>query len=230
MLKKSVVVFDIDGTLTDSVPQHQAAFEEAMRSFPFANLDTNWAGYRHHTDTGIFAEAWEREGKDGTPPYSELERRYKQAYNVAIRRQIVSEISGAQSFLRSISEHWIVVYATGSLSYGAGHKLSVVGVSDAEQIVVTASEFTTREQLVETAVQRGCKVGGISTPQQVISIGDGIWDLKTANQLGYDFLGIGTGEKAAQLRENGAIVYDDCAALSASEHGRQFSTLNPVKA
>ena len=222
MSNKSVIVFDIDGTLTDSVVQHQAAFAKAMRSFPFKNLDTNWGGYRHHTDTGIFAEAWEREGRDGVPPFDELEGRYRQAYDAAATEHPVAEINGARKFLNAVSDPWIAVYATGSLAHGARHKLSVLGISDAEQVVVTASEFSTREELVEKAVQRGCDLHGIGQPQRVLSLGDGMWDLKTAWHLGYDFLGIGTGAKAGQLQKHSAIVYEDFVALAASRDGMEI--------
>ena len=38
----SIIVLDIDGTLTDSVRPHQIAFEQALRSFPFPALSTDW--------------------------------------------------------------------------------------------------------------------------------------------------------------------------------------------
>lgn len=37
----------------------------------------------------------------------------------------------------------------------------------------------------------------------------GLWDLKTARNLGLQFLGIGFGKKAEQLREAGATVHKD---------------------
>jgi len=222
MSNKSVIVLDIDGTLTDSVGQHQAAFKQAISSFPFENLDTNWGGYRHHTDTGIFTEAWARGGMKDVPPFGELESRYEQAYDAVTRQSQVTEIDGARKFLDTVSDQWIVVFATGSLAYGARHKLSVLGVSAADHVVVTASEYHTREELVEKAVQRGCDLHDVSQPQKVLSIGDGIWDLKTAEHLGYDFLGIGTGPKADQLRDLAAVVYDDFVALAASRDGEQL--------
>ena len=132
------------------------------------------------------------------------------------------EINGARKFLNAVSDQWIAVYATGSLAYGARQKLSVLDISDAEQVVVTASEFSTREELVERAVQRGCDLHGIGQPQRVLCLGDGIWDLKTAWHLGYDFLGIGTGAKAGHLRKHSAIVYKDFVALAASRDGMEI--------
>ncbi len=49
------------------------------------------------------------------------------------------------------------------------------------------------------AVSRGGGANGMAMPALVSSIGDGISDLKTAQRLGCDFLGIGTGPKAYQL-------------------------------
>ena len=222
MPEKSVIVLDIDGTLTDSVGQHQAAFKQALRSFPFDNLDTDWGGYRHHTDSGIFAEAWAREGMGGSPPFDDLEKRYAQAYDAVASRNPIAEINGARQFLETISDCWIVVFATGSLAHGAWHKLSVLGLAAEDHVVVTASEFRTREDLVENAVSRGCAGHGVGRPAQVLSIGDGIWDLKTARHLGYDFLGVGTGPKADQLRGMKAVVYDDFVALAAGREGERF--------
>ena len=101
MSERSVIVLDIDGTLTDSVGQHQAAFKRALRSFPFDNLDTDWGGYRHHTDSGIFAEAWARGGMRGSPPFDDLESRYAQAYDaVASRTRLPKSMAPGNSWRR----------------------------------------------------------------------------------------------------------------------------------
>lgn len=42
MTGSRIAVFDIDGTLTDSVALHQVAFLEAVASFVFPHLDTDW--------------------------------------------------------------------------------------------------------------------------------------------------------------------------------------------
>ena len=121
----------------------------------------------------------------------------------------IAETACAQKFLGTVSDHWIAVFATGSLACGALRKLCVPGVSAAEHAVVTASEFQTRDELVERAVQRGCELHCVNRPQRVLCVGDGTWDLKTARHLGHDFLGIGTGAKADQLTDLGAVVHED---------------------
>ena len=36
-------------------------------------------------------------------------------------------------------------------------------------------------------------------------VGDGIWDVKAARSLGWNFIGVGTGERAEALRQAGAV-------------------------
>ena len=55
-MKTSIAVFDIDGTLTDSVALHQAAFAEALQTFGFPALEMDWPNYQHHSDSAIFLE------------------------------------------------------------------------------------------------------------------------------------------------------------------------------
>jgi len=68
-----IVIFDIDGTLTDSVAQHQSAFESAVRP----SLRTDWSSYTHHTDSAIFEQAWEEARFEGRADLSKLESQYR---------------------------------------------------------------------------------------------------------------------------------------------------------
>jgi phosphoglycolate phosphatase-like HAD superfamily hydrolase len=36
-------------------------------------------------------------------------------------------------------------------------------------------------------------------------VGDGVWDVRAAHNLGWNFIGIGTGERAEGLRQAGAV-------------------------
>lgn len=82
--KTSIVVFDIDGSLTDSVAPHQVAFEAALCSYPFPALRTEWASYKHHSDSAIFREAWEEAQFDGNPGMKGIEARFRSAFDEAI--------------------------------------------------------------------------------------------------------------------------------------------------
>ncbi len=55
-----------------------------------------------------------------------------------------------------------------------------------------------------TAVRRACEVHGCDSPDRIVCVGDGVWDVRTARQLGYAFIGVGSGAEADRLRAEGA--------------------------
>jgi phosphoglycolate phosphatase-like HAD superfamily hydrolase len=106
----------------------------------------------------------------------------------------------------------------GGLRKMSRRKLTAIGVKFAEDLLMTASEYVTREELVVQAIE-AARIHYAFTPGRVVSIGDGIWDLKTAAALGLHFLGVGTGPKAEILASAGATVvsdFRDRAAATAS--------------
>lgn len=212
--KTSIVVLDIDGTLTDSVGPHQRAYLDALTSFGFPALRTDWAAYRHHTDSGIFAEAWAEAGFDGRPDLQRLGTLYRQAFDAAVDGEPITEIPGAGAFLGALGTScWVPVFATGSLRHGAVHKLSALKAPVDLDLLVTASEFETREAIVRAALEAAQAKHGIPSPARMVSIGDGLWDLKTARTLGLEFIGIANGSKAQTLRDHGATaVHPDLGA------------------
>lgn len=210
-----LVVFDIDGTLTDSVAQHQSAFETALRGFDFPDLNTDWASYRHHTDSGIFAEAWNKGGFDGTPDQQGLEALFCAAFDATLMNWPMKEIAGASALMDRLTETAVPFgFATGSLRHGALRKLSILDASVSDRPLTTASEYETREAIVGKSITAIRAASGAAPGARIVSIGDGLWDLKTARALGLDFIGIGTGPKADQLRAEGADVFDDLSATT----------------
>ena len=208
--KNSVIVFDIDGTLTDSIASHQWAFERALHSFGFPALRTDWASYRHHSDSAIFAEAWLDARFAGQPDTAALEMKFRSAFHEAMRSRPVKEIPGSSDFLAMLqSSEWAACFATGSLRYGAIRKLEALSVPIDHDLLVTASEHQTREDIVGAAIERAERKHAISEPQRIVSVGDGPWDLLTAQSLGLEFLGVAGGERAEVLRRQGAPVVPD---------------------
>ena len=62
-MKAKLAIFDIDGTLTDSVKILQSAFVKALNNFGLYDFDTNWSSYKHHTDSYIFKTIFEAQLK-----------------------------------------------------------------------------------------------------------------------------------------------------------------------
>lgn len=57
--KTNLIVFDIDGTLTDSVAIHQAGFVQALKHLGVTAMDENFHAYKHHTDLHIARSIYE---------------------------------------------------------------------------------------------------------------------------------------------------------------------------
>jgi phosphoglycolate phosphatase-like HAD superfamily hydrolase len=210
-LASGLAILDIDGTLTDTVALHQAALEEAMRSFGFPALDTDWGSYRHHTDSGIFAEAWERAGW-GNPAEADrclLVERFDRAFAALLPSHPIKEIPGAAVFVELLRrDGWRIAFATGGLRDASRTKLRAACIPFTEPLLATASEHLSRKEIVSAATHAAAPegTGSLSVP---VLIGDGLWDLLTAEALGLRFLGVGAGVKAQLLADRGATVLQD---------------------
>jgi phosphoglycolate phosphatase-like HAD superfamily hydrolase len=192
MAKHSLIVFDIDGTLTDSVFIHQAAFRFALDAFGFAEYNTHWGSYLHHTDSYIFSEIFKTQKNRG-PNEKELSDFEGILFNKIIadlKGNFIQEIHGATKFVNTLQEAgYDIVYATGSLTRPAKLKLEHIGIKIEEQLLISSNTIHSREELVNLAIE---KAGKFHQREylKIISIGDGLWDLKTADNLRIEFVGI----------------------------------------
>lgn len=206
-----MVVLDIDGTLTDTIVLHQAALLAAMRSFDFPDLDVDWDNYRHHTDSCVFAEAWERAGwqEPGDADWHLFSERFGRAFGELLPSHPIKEIKGAAKFVMLLqAEGLLVAFATGGLRGPSRVKLRAAGIPFSDDLLVTASEYLTREEIVSAALQAAMSKQATS-PTDVVSIGDGLWDVRTAKALGLPFLGVGAGHSARLLIKAGVPVLAD---------------------
>jgi len=69
-----LVVFDIDGTLTQTMKADDECFVRSLAEVcGFRDVDTDWSRYKHATDFGVFREIYEtRTGRLPSP--SEISR------------------------------------------------------------------------------------------------------------------------------------------------------------
>ena len=98
-MKNNCIVFDIDGTLTDSVSLHHEAFINALRQMGVQSMDTNWGNYKHHTDLFIAKTIYENDTKQpfNSERVSELEYFLLKHIESA---PVINEINGALNDIR----------------------------------------------------------------------------------------------------------------------------------
>src|SRR5258706_15574337 len=58
-----LIMFDIDGTLTETDDVDTRCYIQAMSEHLGVAIDSDWSRYRHVTDSGIAAELFEKYGR-----------------------------------------------------------------------------------------------------------------------------------------------------------------------
>jgi len=191
-------IFDIDGTLTDSVVQHQTSFLKALLSYGLVCKNREWGSYRHHSDSAIFCELVELE-KGYLPGKDEIESLDATLHSLfleEVSHTPLRAIAGARAFVETLEKRGIAVaFATGSMRSSAREKLTfLLGDGWREELLSTANEYLSREEIVEGAIRRASKAYGIAHFSRILSFGDGLWDATTARALSLEFIGITSDE------------------------------------
>lgn len=209
----TLIVFDIDDTLTETAQMHQQFFVEALKEMGVQEMDTNFGDYLHHTDSYIAACIYERDKSSSFT--DEIQQDFESLLYEKIRQQTILEIKGARALLQNLEETTGIVYcfATGSLYRPALYKLKSLGITVEEGQLVASDHIRERENIVRKAIKQACEKYQLKTFDRVIALGDGLWDLRAAQNLGIDFIGVGTKHRKLLLEEGAATVYKDLSEL-----------------
>ena len=207
----NLAIFDIDGTLTNTNSVDNECFVKAFaEALAITEIDTNWAAYPHTTDSGITQHIFEE--KFGRNPEETEVGKFKAYFVKMLREQYQSnsssfaEIAGASAALNTLKRDsdWAVAIATGCWRESALLKLKAAKI-DADGIPAAyAEDGLSREDILRAAVSQSLEQYRVSRFGKIVSIGDGVWDVRTARRLNFAFLGVGVGESATRLRQAGA--------------------------
>ena len=89
---------------------------------------------------------------------------------------------------------WEIGIATGAWRESALFKLSAAGIDVDGVPIVTGSDAKTREDILHKCIDDSRAFYGVNEFARIVSIGDAIWDVKTARNLQISFIGIGETE------------------------------------
>jgi HAD superfamily hydrolase (TIGR01509 family) len=211
-MQRTVFVFDLDGTLVDSVYQHVLAWQEALDD---CGIDLSvWRIHRRMgMSGGLFVGALLRE--TGQPVDAELVARLQQAHAEAYRRRAgeVRLLPGARELLARLTTAgvpWAV--ATSGLMTAAQPTLALLEVPASIPVV-------TRDQVEHAKPDPDLFLAAAdrldADVADAVVVGDSVWDLlaaRRARALGIGLLSGGYGRE--ELERAGAYrVYDDPADL-----------------
>jgi phosphoglycolate phosphatase-like HAD superfamily hydrolase len=207
----NLAIFDIDGTLTESVAVDEVCFVRAFRDvLGIEQINTNWLEYAFQTDSGLTLEICRnRLGRD--PSRAEINRlqaRFAALLCAAVEGtgQPIREVPGAAALLHRLKPHarWRVAIATGGWSVSARLKLASAGLPVDAFPWASADDALDRVDILRIATGRAGQQYGPDAFEKVVYVGDGVWDVRAARALGIGFLGLAAGDRAGRLVEEGA--------------------------
>jgi phosphoglycolate phosphatase-like HAD superfamily hydrolase len=216
-----LVMFDIDGTLTQSNELDDAAYLQALSDvFGFTEISSDWTSYSHVTDACILREICEQQL--GRIPSEAETAAFQQRFLELLAQGAdsiggIQPISGAATILAKLrrSSNHAIAYAGGAWTASALFKL---GSANLPQDIPAAfsDEDESREGITAVALARAEQHYG-QTFTNIVYIGDGVWDIRSSRKSGYAFIGLAIGDDAEALRAEGATQifpnYDDSEAF-----------------
>jgi HAD superfamily hydrolase (TIGR01509 family) len=209
------LIFDLDGTLVDTVYAHVFAWQRAL-----AEQGLPIDGWRIHRrigmSGGLFARAVARElGRELSAEETEaIQRRHG-----VIFRELLPErrpLPGAQALLEDLRARGVVHgIATSGRRPEIDLSLDALGVGE-ETAVIHRGDVARAKP--EPDLFLACQAALGVTPHDCYVVGDAVWDLLAARRA--DMLSVGLrsgGYGSDELLDAGAFrVYDDTAELHAS--------------
>jgi HAD superfamily hydrolase (TIGR01509 family) len=206
-------LFDLDGTLVDSVYQHVLAWKEALDD---EGIDLSvWRIHRRiGMSGGLFMNQLLREtgGEIDASRADRLRQKHADAYR-RLRAQ-VCPLPGAKALLAGLDDsgtRWAI--ATSGRMETAAVNLEALGVDPSKAIVVTRDDVKYAKPDPDLFLAAAAR---LNVPiEHTVVVGDSIWDMLAARRcrsLGVGLLSGGYG--AEELERAGALrVYDDPADL-----------------
>jgi HAD superfamily hydrolase (TIGR01549 family) len=209
---QTVLVFDLDGTLVDSVYQHVIAWSGALQQ---AGIDLSvWTIHRRiGMSGGLIAHALLREsGRDiDEAALRKLQETHTDIYLKGL--DTIRPLPGARELLRFLSDSgvpWAI--ATSGRKRTAQPMIEMLGVP-ASVPVVTRDEVMRAKPDPDLFLEAARRLG--KTGEDISIVGDSVWDLlaaRRARSIGIGLLSGGYGRE--ELQAAGAYrVYDDPADL-----------------
>lgn len=210
-----LTIFDLDGTLTRTTESDAICFAEAIAEvFGIEQIDTDWGKYEHVTDSWITrAIVREHFGRDPSPEellrFHDCERRLFFELSKEKPGQF-TPVDGAPEFLREIrARSFPIAIATGAWRVSAETKLEIAGIDWEGIPLVTSDDGLTREDIYRLAERRALEDHS-DEPEAKFLFGDGLWDMRTARNLGWTFIPIGGNGIDEKLRNAGVdTIYEN---------------------
>jgi phosphoglycolate phosphatase-like HAD superfamily hydrolase len=210
----TLVVFDIDGTLTNTKAIDDLCFINSIRECWNCDLgDVDWNPYVNVTDTGLAKDIFKSffAQEIGQTEIMNLKNLFSEKIISSAKEnpKAFLEVKGAKDFVKELENQNIkVAIATGGWRVTAQFKLMKIGLELENFPFSTSDDHYSRGEILNRAIVKA-KEGYQTNFNKIIYIGDGLWDYKTSRELEIDFIGIDY-LKNGKLKEYGVkTVFED---------------------
>jgi len=204
-----VVLFDLDGTLADTIALILGSYAHATRTvLGRAASDEESRGWIGMTLVDTFAERYPEQVDDLMAAYLE--------WNLAHLDTMVEAYDGVHGLLRELDAAGVRTgVVTSKRRVSAERTLHVVGLSDLVELVGTM-EDTDRHKPAPDPLLRALDAVG-RAPHEVVYVGDAVFDVQAARAAGLDAVAVtwGAGAREALDAERPHALVDDMDALRA---------------
>lgn len=205
-----LAIFDIDGTLTNTSWVDNRCFERALAAIGLPAQEADWDDCPHISDKGLTQHLYQ--SKLARDPHEHEETALREQFVTLLHEQhatdanLFAEIAGAAAMLVQFAEKrdWVLAVATGCWRASAEMKLRAAGIALLDKPAGFAEDGPARETIVTAAIERASQHYNRARFDKIVSIGDGLWDVRTAANLGLAFVGIAAEARAETLQRNGA--------------------------
>lgn len=190
-----LIIFDIDGTLTNTKKVDDKCFKSAFKEIFGIDIESqHWEDLINVTDWGITEEILLRERNRLPTPneYEALTASFIDKLNEEFARDATqfNAVRGANQFLYYLKQHgYSISIATGGWRSSAELKLKVSGLNVEEIPCANSSDYKSREEIIHHSIRLSeIKYG--RKFKKAVYFGDGTWDYTISKKLGLNFIGL----------------------------------------
>jgi len=212
MLRRRLLLFDVDSTLVSCGSQGRRVFQQALLDVFGTAGACDAYDFSGRTDSRIALDLLtgaglsEEEVLAGLPRLQEL---YLTELDRVLHRDGMELLPGVLELLESLADRPDVTLGllTGNWEAGARIKLSRFGLNRFFPFGAFGSDATDRDDLPPVALERAAEhTGQAFRPEEALIIGDSVHDVGCARAHGIPVLAVATGRTAAkELQRAGAV-------------------------
>lgn len=185
-------MFDIDGTLIKSYDFDAECFMYAVEDVLKIKIDDDWSKYKNSTDAGILDEIiiQNQLQENRELIHSSVKAKFLDSIAKYIDTHQVLQVKGAMQFISKLhaTNNVVITIATGGWKETAVMKLKSAGIDINGIPIASSSDHYSRTDIMKLSEIKG----GYSEYESKTYFGDAVWDKHAADELGYNFILVGS--------------------------------------